>query len=120
MNRTQLLSLKLLLPITCAVGLRFSLWLEALIYHRGRTDPRFRKIIGNNASWFVLGMGYIALWRFELGDWLHWQNAWKLLLVFLAIFLVQRTIRQLRPLPSPKPATSEAEPETEATAANSS
>ena len=100
MDRPLLLSLKLLLPIIWALGLRFGLWLEALIYHRDRTDPVFRKIISNNASWFVLGMGYIALWRLELGIWLHWPNAWKLLMVLLAAFVVQRTIRQLKAIPS--------------------
>lgn len=56
----------------------------------------FQKIVIKYISWFVLGMGYLILWQYEVDAALHMRGAWQGLLALWALAMVWMAVRALR------------------------
>lgn len=87
---------RLLLPPLLALALSKTGWIYAVMFQRDRPLSSFQKTVTRYVSLFVLGMGYIVLWQYELDAALHLRSGWQVLLVFWAATMAWLAIRALR------------------------
>lgn len=71
-------------------------WIYAVIIQRDRPISPFQKIVIKYISWFVLGMGYLILWQYEVDAALHMRKAWQGLLALWALAMIWMAVRALR------------------------
>jgi hypothetical protein len=86
-----------------AFGISKTGWLYAIIFQGDRPLSRFQRTVTRYASLFVLGMGYLVLWQYEVDTALRRRGAWQALLAVWAIVVIWLTVRSLRrnaPLPA--------------------
>ena len=87
---------RLLLPPLLALALSKTGWIYAVMFQRDRPLSAFQKTVTRYVSLFVLGMGYIVLWQYELDAAFHLRSAGQVLLVFWAATMAWLAIRALR------------------------
>ena len=87
---------RLLLPPVLAFALSKTGWIYAVMFQRDRPISFFQKTVIRYMSLFVLGMGYIVLWQYELDAAFHLRSGWRLLLVVWAATTAWLAIRALR------------------------
>jgi hypothetical protein len=87
---------RLLLPAFLALAVSKTGWIYAIMFQLDRPISAFQKTVIRWVSWFVLGMGYIVLWQYELDAAFHLHSVWRLLLVLWATAMAWLAIRALR------------------------
>ena len=87
---------RVLLPPLLAFAISKTAWIYAVMFQRDRPISAFQKTVTRYVSLFVLGMGYIVLWQYELDAALHLRSGGQVLLVFWAATMACLAIRALR------------------------
>ena len=66
---------RLLWPSLLAFAISKTGWIYAVMFQRDRPISAFQKTVTRYVSLFVLGMGYIVLWQYELDAAFHLRSA---------------------------------------------
>ena len=91
---------RLLVPLVAAFAISKNGWLYALWFQRDQPISPFQKTVTKYVSLFVLGMGYLVLWQYEIDAAFHVRSAWQGLLAIWAVVTVWLAVRTLRQTPS--------------------
>jgi len=87
---------RLILPWVAALAISKAGWIYATMFQRDRPLSHFQKTVSKYLSLFVLGMGYLVLWQFEVDTAVHIRGFWRALLVLWAGATAGMAIHALR------------------------
>lgn len=87
---------RLILPLVFGFLASKTGWLYAAMFQRDQPMSAFQKTIAKYLGWFTVGMAYIVLWQYELGDAFHTNTAWRWLIGIWACLIIWMTSRSIR------------------------